>query len=202
MTHEEILEIINVELDKFIPIGTIQCFAMQNIPSVGVWMECDGRTLDRTQYQQLFDCINNTFGGDETYFNIPDIRGQFVRGFDSSGVIDRLRVFGSCQNSALQGHKHKFQLESEHVSNSGTHNHELCVDYHTVSGVGLTDAHYIYDGFWGGTSIKHTRDDGSHTHQLPRMSVGAVESSSHGAVNIARETRPTNIALMFCIRVL
>ncbi len=40
-------------------------------------MECDGRELNRYQYQLLFAVIGYTYGGDNVNkFNLPDLRGQ------------------------------------------------------------------------------------------------------------------------------
>ena len=48
------------------------------------WMVCDGREISRQDYGDLYGIINDTYGqGDnETTFNIPDLRGYFVRGLD------------------------------------------------------------------------------------------------------------------------
>jgi microcystin-dependent protein len=48
------------------------------------WMVCDGREISRQDYDDLYGIIDDTYGqGDnETTFNIPDLRGYFVRGLD------------------------------------------------------------------------------------------------------------------------
>ena len=64
------------------PTGNIAPFAgpAENIPDG--WMLCDGRELSRTEYQRLYDVIGVAWGtGDgATTFNIPDLRGMFLRG--------------------------------------------------------------------------------------------------------------------------
>ena len=49
------------------------------------WLLCDGRLLDRTDpvYTPLNDVIGGSWGGDNLdRFNIPDLRGLFLRGVD------------------------------------------------------------------------------------------------------------------------
>lgn len=46
------------------------------------WMLCDGRELERSKYQSLYQTIGKSFGeGDgSSTFNVPDLRGVFLRG--------------------------------------------------------------------------------------------------------------------------
>ncbi|WP_390895807.1 tail fiber protein [Neisseria elongata] len=69
-------------------------FAMQSAPTG--WLKADGSAVSRTQYPVLFAAIGTTFGvGDgRTTFNLPDLRGEFVRGWGDSRGVDRGRAFG------------------------------------------------------------------------------------------------------------
>ncbi|MBL8622204.1 MAG: tail fiber protein [Myxococcales bacterium] len=78
------------------PIGTIIAYAgpvSSNWESTNGWLICDGRPLDRTKadgpdgtgapYMVLFNAIGSSWGGDGVNsFNIPDLRGRFLRGVD------------------------------------------------------------------------------------------------------------------------
>lgn len=46
-------------------------------------------------------------GDGATTFNLPDLRGEFLRGWDDGRGVDAGRVFGSTQLDALQGHTHQ-----------------------------------------------------------------------------------------------
>ena len=55
--------------------------------------------ISRTTYAALFAVIGETFGAGDgsTTFNLPDLRGEFIRGWDNSRGVDSGRVFGSAQ---------------------------------------------------------------------------------------------------------
>ena len=79
----------------------------KNTAPVG-WLKCNGAAISRTVYAALWNEIGTTFGvGDgSTTFNIPDLRADFIRGWDDSRGVDSGRVFGSFQAHALQEHSH------------------------------------------------------------------------------------------------
>lgn len=61
------------------------------------WVLADGRTAGTSKYATLIGA------------NVPDMRGQFLRGLDTSGVVDpdgAGRTLGSSQVDTLQGHFH------------------------------------------------------------------------------------------------
>lgn len=63
------------------------------------YLKCNGAAISRSTYSNLYNTIGTTFGiGDgSTTFNIPDLRGEFIRGWDDSRGIDSGRNFGSFQ---------------------------------------------------------------------------------------------------------
>lgn len=49
------------------------------------WLECDGSSLLRASYPDLFSTFSTTFGSaDGTHFNLPDLRGRMVYGATST----------------------------------------------------------------------------------------------------------------------
>lgn len=95
-----------------LPPGTIQWFAMQAAPSG--WLECDGRLLSKVTgsglYAALWTAIGYTYNqpadGTADNFRIPDLRGQFLRGWDHGAGVDASRAFGSTQADELKSHTH------------------------------------------------------------------------------------------------
>jgi len=80
------------------PVGTVSFFAMSTAPTG--WAVADGSLVSRTAYSQLFAAIGTTYGAGDgsTTFQLPDLSGQFIRGWNSTAIgLDPNRVFGSCQ---------------------------------------------------------------------------------------------------------
>lgn len=65
---------------QFCPIGSILPFGGTTAPN-GFFL-CQGQALSRNDYKELFAVIGTTFGAGDgsTTFNLPDLRGEFLRG--------------------------------------------------------------------------------------------------------------------------
>ncbi len=89
-----------------LPPGAIIYTAMP-VPPEGC-LKANGAAVSRTAYANLFAAIGTTFGvGDNsTTFNLPDLRGEFIRCFDDGRGIDSGRAFGSWQADDLKSHTH------------------------------------------------------------------------------------------------
>jgi len=68
------------------------------------WLECNGAAVSRTTYASLFTAISTTWGvGDgSTTFNLPDMRGEFPRGYDNGRGVDSGRALASAQADAIE----------------------------------------------------------------------------------------------------
>ena len=96
------------------PVGTILPYAAEasHVPKTGKWLVCDGAPVSRTEYKELFDTLGVSWGeGDKTAtFNLPDLRGQFLRGADqrAKDALDPAapRPVGSIQTDAMPEHIH------------------------------------------------------------------------------------------------
>lgn len=84
--------------------GEVRTFAgaVANVPDG--WLLCNGAAISRTTYSRLFAVIGTTYGGGNgsTTFNLPDLRGEFIRGLDQGRGVDPGRTLGSAQMDALQ----------------------------------------------------------------------------------------------------
>ena len=89
---------------KLVPAGTISHFAGSTAPDG--YLVCDGRTLITTSYPDLFSAIGYTYGGGGTSFNVPNLLGEFIRGWDAGRGVDAGRNLGSFQNQDLASHTH------------------------------------------------------------------------------------------------
>ena len=88
------------------PSGTVSMFAGTSAPTG--WLLCDGSNVNRATYPNLFSAIGETFGAGDgsTTFGIPDLRGEFVRGWDNGRGVDSGRSFGSNQSGEVGPHNH------------------------------------------------------------------------------------------------
>lgn len=88
------------------PAGAVTWFAA-DAPPAG-FLACDGAAVSRTTYAGLFAVVGETHGAGDgsTTFNLPDLRGEFVRGWDNGRGVDSGRTFGAAQADAMQGHGH------------------------------------------------------------------------------------------------
>lgn len=106
-----------------LPVGTMMPYGGTSAPTG--FMLCDGSAISRATYSDLYTAIGDAFGeGDgSTTFNLPDMRGRFVRGVDNGQGVDpdaatRTAMatggntgdnVGSVQPDAMQGHWHRLQ---------------------------------------------------------------------------------------------
>ena len=176
-------------LDGGVPIGAI-VWVPYDTPDSN-FLECDGQAISRTTYATLFGKIGTDYGtGDgSTTFNLPDLRGEFVRGWDNGRGIDSGRAIGSAQSDALKAHTHDAGTLA--TSSAGAHTHTVNdLTQGNDSGSGVGDNVRI-NGTHGNSGVV-TESSGAHTHTI----TGSTASSG------SSETRPRNIALMAMIKVL
>ncbi|EOA3723854.1 phage tail protein, partial [Pseudomonas aeruginosa] len=87
-------------------VGAVVAFACSNPPAG--FLIANGAAISRATYAELFARIGTTYGAGNgsTTFNLPDYRGEFIRGVDLGRGVDPGRAFGSLQLDALQAHTH------------------------------------------------------------------------------------------------
>lgn len=140
----------------FVPSGAVMAFAMNSAPTG--WLEADGSAVDRTTYADLFSAIGTVYGSGDgsTTFNLPDLRGYFVRGSGTNGDGTASDTFGVKQSDEFKSHTHVVVANAISDSGSG----------------------YLAGGNYG------SANDGS-----------ATSTATGGS-----ETRPKNIAMLYCIK--
>ena len=71
--------------DSINPSGTVITFAGAAAP--GGYLECDGASVSSISYPELFNAIGYIYGGSGDDFNLPDLRGQHLRGANNAGQV-------------------------------------------------------------------------------------------------------------------
>ena len=105
-----------------VPTGSVFAMATTTLPAG--YLECNGASISRTTYSALFSTIGTTWGSaDGSSFNVPDLRGEFIRGFDNGKGTDPGRSFASHQTSQNLDHGHSVSASSS-VNDPG-HSHSL-----------------------------------------------------------------------------
>lgn len=158
---------------RTVPAGSVFYVAMLDVPSG--YLLCNGAGQSTSAYPDLFAEIGYTYGGSGGTFHLPDLRGQFIRGWDAGRGLDPSRGFGSAQADEIKSHKHGITLSHEQGGS------------HDQNGFPQTD--------WTGGMAYHSPDQPDSSWCYPNGS-GNPLSSTGGS-----ETRPKNVALLPIIKV-
>jgi len=186
--------------------GMVAAFSRATAPAG--WLKANGAAVSRTTYAALFAVIGTTFGAGDgaTTFNLPDVRGEFLRAWDDGRGVDPGRVLGSTQAWQNASHSH-----SATVANAGEHTHSLSGSAeeagehtHTVrkaSAGNNTSGSYVSPANQG-SSTTTSNPAGAHTHTITGTAESAGEHTHVVTVSPSggSEARPRNLALLACIK--
>lgn len=78
-----------------IPPGAVMYFAVQACPAG--WLEANGSPISQSAYPKLYAAVGAV---------LPDLRGEFIRGWDHGRSVDPGRAFGSYQGDDIKAHTH------------------------------------------------------------------------------------------------
>jgi microcystin-dependent protein len=160
------------------PIGHVAAYAGNVVP-LG-YLECNGSAVSRTTYVNLFGVCGILYGAGDgtTTFNLPDLRGYFVRGWDDNAGVDVGRVLGSTQ-ADLVG--------PVTITDPG----------HTHTDAGHTHSYINNMGGGNGGSSGSASPTGATTGS----GVANIQSNTTGILIVSgAETRPKNVAMMYLIK--
>lgn len=102
------------------PVGTVIAFAADAAPSG--YLACSGQAVSQTTYADLYALIGTTYntGGEGAgNFRLPDLRGEFVRGWDNGRGVDVDRDFGSAQAELVGPHSHNIRYTLDAATTGG-----------------------------------------------------------------------------------
>lgn len=114
---------VGAMLNSFFPAGSVIYWPSSSAPDG--YLELNGQAISRVTYADLFNEIGDLYGpGDgSTTFNVPDVRGIFIRAHDNDAGID------SCASTRTGGDT----VGSEQVGDVKQHNHSYTG---TIAGIG------------------------------------------------------------------
>lgn len=152
------------------PVGTVISFAGSSAATG--YLVCDGSSVLVANYPDLYAAIGDAWGGDGgTNFNLPDLRGQFMRGVDNGSGVDpdvagrtALNAGGNTGDAVGSYQDHQFE----------DHTHSLNRGEHHVNGANFSQS--------------------PNDHTYP-TNTSLPTSGNHGS-----ETRPKNAYVLFMIK--
>ncbi|CAK9251863.1 unnamed protein product [Sphagnum jensenii] len=175
------------------PAGTIAFFARNTAPTG--WLKANGATISRITYADLFAAIGTTFGsgdGNKT-FRLPDLRGEFIRGWSDGREVDKGRAFGSYQwgsNIPLAGYvggNWERAISSGYQDRWNFAGNTFDEGFEPNVSAGETRS---------GTTFPVSNSSSCRVHYLE----GPFKYSWITSWNVLKGTRPRNVALLACIK--
>ena len=159
------------------PAGIVAPFAGTSAPSG--WLACNGAAVSRTDYATLFAAIGTTWGvGDgSTTFNVPDLRGTFLRGTGTNGT------YGTAVGQAVGSYAADTYLNHSHTASQASHTHTY------------TAAGGNQNGGSPGSSYTFCSNGGTQTTSSAQPAV-TVDTSTTGGT----ETKPKNYGVLYIIK--
>ena len=177
-----------------VPAGAVFYFAASSAPTG--YLICNGSAVSRSTYAALFAIVGTTFGAGDgsTTFNLPDLRGQFIRGIDNGRGVDTGRVFGSSQNDAVTEHNHYLSCTSAQTPAFTDDGPSTFHGGHRLTNrMAIGDGGYTTGSKYLGSSNQTSRGN---------MGVDKVNKFLTGSnTTTTTETRPKNVALLPCIKI-
>jgi len=177
--------------------GIIAYFPATTAPSG--WLKADGALVSRTTYANLwaFAQVSGNLVSDATWtggnnrgafstgdgsttFRVPDLRGEFLRGWDDGRGVDSGRGIGSWQAAEFSSHTH-----TGTTAGAGAHSHNT----NGLMATGGSGAVAVWSTGIRTDCGSTTDVQGFHDHTF-------TTNASGGA-----ETRPRNTALLACIKI-
>lgn len=160
-----------------VPTGMITAYGATAAPSG--WYLCNGDSLLRTDFPALFSIVGTSFGSaDSTHFNVPDLRGTFIRGVDEGAGRDPDTSVRTAMNP---GGNTGDNVGSVQNSIYGLHAHSSITDG--------TSAYRTQSGWASGATYDGIAKNGA----SPGADVGTSGSGGN-------ETRPINAYLVYIIK--
>ena len=108
-----------------VPAGAVVAWTTGSAPTG--WLICDGSAVSRSTYSGLFGVISDDYGAGDgsSTFNLPDYRGEFLRGVDGGRAVDPDRASRTDRGDSTTGDNvgtkqgHEFYSHNHSMGDSG-----------------------------------------------------------------------------------
>lgn len=154
------------------PPGQVATYAMTSCPAG--WLTANGSAVSRTTYSVLYSTIGSTWGNGDgsTTFNLPDLRGMFVRGTGTNAT------YPTASGPSVGTYAADTYLNHNHTDSGHTHSYN--VPSGTSQAIGGSGSNY-YVSTGGSTT-------------------GTGNANIQNSTTGSTETRPKNYGVLYCIK--
>jgi microcystin-dependent protein len=166
-------KLVQAVQETLVPTGSVVAFAFDALAGIpDGWLECNGSAVSRSTYSNLHSKIGVSYGSGDgsTTFNLPDLCGYFIRGSGTNSDGTASGSFAIKQSDDVKAHNHPVTFSA---------------------GTCVLSVQEIQGGRSTGSSTTVT--DINVSTGFPNVSI-AIQT------NLGTETRPKNIAMMYCIK--
>jgi hypothetical protein len=126
---------VTIENSDSITPGTIAAFSYDSNDIPDGWLVCNGASLNKYIYSNLYNKIKTTYGGGGDYFNLPDYNnGIFLRGIN--GNAEDLGIVQGDAIRNISGEIYHYKTDDGYSSPIGC----FSQDGNGWSGDGTTDS--------------------------------------------------------------
>ncbi len=143
------------------------------------WLKCNGAAFSAEEYPELAKAYPTN--------KLPDLRGEFIRGWDDGRGVDSGRTLLTNQEHAVISHNHGIPTKIGSVTNI-PYGIEQVISDETI----FSSAKTVGVDYWSNSERVFTYTTGGRN--------GAESVSSPDASSLIKETRPRNLAFAYIVR--
>ncbi|EET7619585.1 phage tail protein [Escherichia coli] len=143
------------------------------------WLKCNGAAFSAEEYPELAKAYPTN--------KLPDLRGEFIRGWDDGRGVDSGRTLLTNQEHAVISHNHGIPTKVGSVTNI-PYGIEQVISDETI----FSSAKTVGVDYWANSERVFTYTTGGRN--------GAESVSSPDASSLIKETRPRNLAFAYIVR--
>ena len=143
------------------------------------WLKCNGAAFSAEEYPELAKAYPTN--------KLPDLRGEFIRGWDDGRGVDSGRTLLTNQEHSVISHNHGIPTKVGSVTNI-PYGIEQVISDETI----FSSAKTVGVDYWSNSERVFTYTTGGRN--------GAESVSSPDASSLIKETRPRNLAFAYIVR--
>ncbi|EJW0439582.1 tail fiber protein [Escherichia coli] len=176
-TVKTALENLGLGEGSALPVGVPVPWPSATPPSG--WLKCNGAAFSAEEYPELAKAYPTN--------KLPDLRGEFIRGWDDGRGVDSGRTLLTNQEHAVISHNHGIPTKVGSVTNI-PYGIEQVISDETI----FSSAKTVGVDYWSNSERVFTYTTGGRN--------GAESVSSPDASSLIKETRPRNLAFAYIVR--